>query len=119
LLYGLRFDLNEIPGLIRDSEDDPDDIIDNVLGATEGTYRERLEKRGAFASRYLGGHRREALVLACFCVEVRTWGVKTFEIPTEETLDGPRHVLRAAAVAAGFAEAATRECAWYLEADFG
>lgn len=120
LLYGLRFDLNEIPALIRDVIDDPHDIIDNVLGNTQGTYRERLEKRGPFASRFLGGHHREALVLSCFHKEKTSWGVETFdEMPSPEALDGPMHELRAAAVEAGFIEATTRNYAWYLEADFG
>lgn len=121
LLYGLRFDLNEIPDVIRNNEDDPDDIIDLVLnGPNEVLYRDRLAMRGSFMSRYLGGsHHREALVLACFGVEVRSWGVKTFEMPSEEAVEADMHKLRAAAAAAGFPAIDTRAFAWYLEADFG
>jgi hypothetical protein len=122
LLYGLRFDLKEIPDVIRNNEDDPDDIIDIVLGnaGDDVKYGDRVGKRGSFMSRYLGGsHHREALVLACFGVEVRSWGIKTFEMPSEEAVEANMHKLRAAAAAAGFPEIDTRAFAWYLEADFG
>lgn len=114
LFYGLKFDHGEVPSLLRDM-DDYEEIIDNVLGHTTGTYRERIEKRAPFVSAWLG--ERDKLILACFAVEQRTWGYRSFSVPTEAEVDADMHKLRAAAAAAGF-PVDNKEFGWYLDADF-